>query len=78
MPLDQGEDHRIAESRAAMCEGKKGFDTPQLAHRVASRSRDYELQAFRCVFCGLWHLGTPQPKRPKRERTIYKPKGKRK
>ncbi|MCV2448475.1 hypothetical protein [Paracoccus sp. DMF] len=63
-----------AENRAAMCAGKQTFDTPQLARKVASRSRGYALEPYRCRFCGLWHLGSPIPKPAKGERIVLRPK----
>lgn len=46
------------------CDGKEGFDTMELAQRVATRSRGYgksrrRREAYRCVFCKRWHVGTP-------------------
>lgn len=59
------------EGRAAMCEGKPGFDSAKVAHEVAKRSR-FPLEAYRCLCCGKFHVGNP-PKR-KRRRPSEPPK----
>lgn len=46
----------LAEVRAAMCEGKHPFDTFTAANRVAERTRN-GVSAYRCRFCGQWHVG---------------------
>lgn len=62
------------ENRAAMCEGKEAFETPQMAHRVAKRRREFCVEPYRCRFCGLFHIGKPIPKPPKGERIVLRPK----
>lgn len=37
----------------SMCEGKYRFASPSLAHQTM-RHRD--MQAFKCKFCGSWHV----------------------
>lgn len=55
----------------AQCAGKVGFASPALAHSVAARSRRRSTRvhdraglrvAYKCPYCGLWHLGRPVPK----------------
>lgn len=42
----------------AQCEGKHGFQTPQLALAVVLRPRRQRAKAYRCRKCGLYHLGS--------------------
>lgn len=46
----------------AGCIGKERFASAHVAHHVAKRRRNRHgppTQAYRCSFCGGWHLGTP-------------------
>lgn len=44
----------------AACTGKERFQTPQLAWGVLlrERRRSRGLEAYRCDFCGRFHIGT--------------------
>lgn len=49
--------------RQAACAGKERL-TASLARRVATKRRGQgrtfrRRQAYRCRFCGYWHVGTP-------------------
>jgi len=37
----------------AQCEGKHRFSSPSLAHQTM---RHNDMQAFKCKFCGSWHV----------------------
>lgn len=43
----------------AACEGKKAFQTPQLAFSALTRNhrRKDERVFYRCHFCGRFHIG---------------------
>ena len=41
---------------AGKCTGKEGFETPQLAQKVA-RKHKMAAQHYRCVYCGKFHIG---------------------
>ncbi len=50
--------------RQSSCEGKERFATLELARRVARRHGGFgktrrKRQAYRCDFCGGWHVGSP-------------------
>lgn len=54
------------EWRASACDGKRAFDSALLAMKIAKRrgkskprgqSRRQPEHAYRCRFCGAWHLG---------------------
>lgn len=52
----------------AECFGKASFVTAALAQRVLTRMRRGKRNrasstAYRCRFCGHWHIGTPNKKR---------------
>lgn len=56
--------------RLYACEGKFGFESALTAKKVGKRmrGRDKNAHAFRCEFCGKWHLGSrihgrPTPRR---------------
>lgn len=38
------------------CQGKHGFDTPELAKQVASR-RKGSAHPYKCPYCRKWHIG---------------------
>lgn len=43
------------------CQGKHRFDNPQLARTAAERSRkahECKTSAYRCRYCGGWHVGS--------------------
>lgn len=52
---------------ATFCKGKVSFDTWRQAEDVRRArhrgSRKQARQVYRCAFCGLFHLGTPNRKR---------------
>lgn len=43
--------------RAAQCKGKQRLTSPQLAWRISRRKKTPGRGAYRCAFCGGWHLG---------------------
>lgn len=57
--------------QATSCEGKHRFTNGQIAHKVAAeqrRRRDTRSEAYRCEFCGGWHVGVSVI--PKKQRGI--------
>lgn len=54
----------MSSSYRAQCAGKEAFQTPQLAWRVLLRRPDRRegREAYRCRFCGRFHIGNPMPK----------------
>lgn len=53
---------RFHPSPAAQCVGKERFASAKLAHEVVKRRRFVGKinVAYRCQFCGGWHLGAPR------------------
>ena len=51
--------HGQEQFRAAACIGKAGYRTPALAWKRVRRmnSRGKGVQAYRCEWCGKWHIG---------------------
>lgn len=53
-----------------MCEsGKTPFPSPNIADKVAKRTRNrrgFRLIVYRCPHCRLWHLTSPAPGNRKR------------
>jgi hypothetical protein len=45
----------IDAERAASCEGKDPFDSPQQAWAVLAKSKSAR-QVYRCRFCGKFHI----------------------
>ena len=45
------------EFRMAGCAGKQKFDTPAMAHH-STRAMSGNASAFKCGFCGKWHVGS--------------------
>lgn len=45
------------ELRLAQCEGKSAFTSAALARRVSKKIKG--VVAYRCGYCGKWHVGTP-------------------
>lgn len=46
------------EAQLAQCAGKKRFPNGTLAHRALKGRRKIKgREAYRCEFCGGWHLG---------------------
>lgn len=45
--------------QAAGCDGKKAFQTPQLAFKALTRNhrRPDDRQFYRCEWCGKFHIG---------------------
>lgn len=55
----------LNDRRRAACEGMERFKSGRLARRIATRRRGHgrtqrAREAFRCDFCGFWHVGTPR------------------
>lgn len=53
------------EYRAAQCVGKVAFASAVLARRVLkrpSRVRNGRANAYKCSYCGMWHIGEPSKK----------------
>lgn len=46
----------MRDASAAQCAGKQGFETPQLAQKVAGR-RKQAARHYRCPHCGKYHIG---------------------
>ena len=44
-------------SKADSCDGKQQL-TRQLANQILSREQRGRRSAYRCTFCGYWHLGS--------------------
>ena len=46
----------------ASCAGKQGFESAHLAHAVAKRRRAHSKpsEAYRCDYCGRFHLAPPE------------------
>lgn len=43
------------------CNGKKGFDNPELARLIAAktnRAKGTNLNTYKCSFCTKFHIGT--------------------
>lgn len=52
----------LGHSSGGTCVGKRWYSTFAAANRVAKRMRRYEhdvLVAYRCRFCGRFHVGHP-------------------
>jgi hypothetical protein len=52
--------------RRRSCEGKRAYSHEGAARQMAgqaARERGETLEAYRCPFCGAWHIGHP-PARP--------------
>jgi hypothetical protein len=54
--------------RQSACMGKQRFESAKLANFVASARRGYgkthrQREAYRCGFCGGWHLGKTRTRR---------------
>lgn len=45
------------EFRDAACEGKQALATPEMARAAAARRPGRK--AYRCQWCGFWHVGHP-------------------
>lgn len=56
-------------TQASQCEGKQRFDRPDLAHKAAKRKNGRS--AYRCNYCGGWHVGSERPRAHKR---LHRPK----
>lgn len=53
--------------KATGCTGKQSFDTKALAERVATLSsgrRSAPMNAYKCQFCGKYHIGNRVSKPP--------------
>lgn len=65
------------EQRAAMCDGKERFVSPQLAHDVLRKrkksGKGAKRQVYRCKHCSGWHIGQPDPPPPVGVRTYRDP-----
>lgn len=44
--------------KSMQCDGKASFATPQLAQAVVSRRGKNRGRAYRCKFCGFFHIGS--------------------
>lgn len=51
--------------KAARCEGKEAYRTAALANIVAGRRQRKvaTLKAYRCEFCGFYHIGNSKRRR---------------
>ena len=61
--------------QCVQCQGKQRFEDSQLARSVAARSRkatDGKISAYRCRFCGGWHVGSSVLTTAQRQRTNSK------
>jgi hypothetical protein len=57
----------LARERLSECAGKSPFATKAQAIKAIRRRRhDGPLQAYRCRFCGKYHVGTPAFEKGKR------------
>lgn len=58
----------VAFHPASQCTGKERFGTPQLAHDIARRrQREHKSnEAYRCDYCGFWHIGQRLKKQDRR------------
>lgn len=57
--------------RDASCDGKCSL-TADLAHRVAARiarRAKCHVEAYRCAWCGFWHVGN-SPRRRRKRRSV--------
>lgn len=52
--------------KIAACDGKQQYQTRQLARRIAAKSK-VMIEAYKCDFCGHYHVGA------KRVKTIRRP-----
>ncbi len=53
--------------KATGCSGKQAFDTQSMAARVAklaSGRKSLPMSAYKCIFCGKYHIGNRSGKPP--------------
>ena len=58
----------------AACSGKVRFASAALAHAVCKRGRrnGHLREAYRCPYCGGWHLGRPMTDAKHERRRAYR------